>query len=360
MLQVTQATVGLHSTLPGTPYLSLNARIRGLTIDDLDKEVYDRRSLIRLKVMRGTVFLLTHELAQIAFAATSGATLGRDRGWSLIDQPAYRRLAPLVLDALGERSLTVAELRGQIGADPDLSAVVSLLCDEARIVRDRPTGGRTSTSYRYRRWDETFPDLDLCAYDRDTATDELVRRYVTNYGPVSIRDVVWWTGLPAKRIRPTLGRLADELGTTDGPPHGDERLWIGETDDGHASPQRRTPWLRLLPQLDPYTMGYRDRARLIDAEHEALVYDRGGNATSVVLQDGRVTGVWDLTDSPTPTGRLMLFDPASAVRRRVLDLVAETGEFWFGRSVPVRQYTRMVPLRQRTGVMRKPLDGATP
>lgn len=107
-------------------------------------------------------------------------------------------------------------------------------------------------------------------------------------------------------------------------------------------------------------MGCRDRARLMDADHEALVYDRGGNATSVVLQDGRITGVWDLTESPTRSGRVMLFDPASAVKRRVLDVVAETGAFWFGHSIPVREYVQMVPFGQRTGVMCKPLDGATP
>lgn len=359
VLQVARDIVGLHSTLPGTPYLSLHARIDDFKTDDLDTEVYERRSLVRLKVMRGTVFLLTHDLAQIAFAATRDVTLDRDRKWLRIDPAAYRRVAPLVLDALGQESLTAAELRTQVPHD-DLSAVVALLCDEASIVRDRPTGGRTSTSYRYRRWDHAFPDLDLGAYNRDTATDELIRRYVASFGPVSVADVVWWTGLPAKQARAALGRLADELETVDGTPAGSQMLRIRETDDGQPFPRGRTPRIRLLPQLDPYTMGYRDRARLIDAEHEALVYDRGGNATSVVLQDGRITGVWDLADSPTPTGRVMLFQPAPAVKRRVLDMVAETGEFWFGHPIPVRQYTRMVPPAERTGVMRKPLDDATP
>lgn len=351
--------MGLHSTLPATPYFSLHARIDGFELDDLDTEIYGRRSLVRLKVMRGTVFLLTHELARIAYAATSDVTLDLDRKWLGVDPAAYRRLAPAVLDALGQRSLTVAELRRQVGADAGLSSVVALLCDEARLVRDRPTGGRTSTSYRYRRWDEAFAELELGTYDRESATDEVVRRYVAGYGPVSVRDVVWWTGLPAKRIRPALGRLADELETLDGPGAGDQWLRVGD-DDGHASPGGGAPGPRLLPQLDPYMMGYRDRARLVDPEHEGLVYDRGGNATSVVIQDGRVAGVWDLTDSPAPAGRLMLFDPASVVRRRVLDLVAETGELWFGHSIPIREYTQMVPLRQRTGAMRKPLDGATP
>ncbi|AOT02575.1 winged helix DNA-binding domain-containing protein [Arthrobacter sp. U41] len=359
MLRVVRDTVGLHSTLPGTPYLSLNARIGDFTTDDLDIEVYEHRSLVRLKVMRGTVFLLTRDLAQIAFAAIVELTLDRDRKWLRIDPGVYRRVAPVVLNALGQESLTASELRIQVH-HADLSAVVALLCEEARIVRDRPARGRTSTSYRYRRWDQAFPDLDLAAYDGETATDELIRRYIASYGPVSVADVVWWTGLPAKRVWAALGRVAAELQTIDGPLAGHQWLKIGDTNYGQPLPRGRTPRVRLLPQLDPYTMGYRDRERLIDAEHEALVYDRGGNVTSVVLQDGRITGVWDLTESPTCTGRVMLFDPASAVKRQVLDLVAETGAFWFGHSIPVREYVQMVPFDQRTGVMRKPLDGATP
>lgn len=359
VLRVARDTVGLHSTLPGTPYLSLKARIGDFTTDDLDIEVYEHRSLVRLKVMRGTVFLLTRAMAQSAFAATVELTLGRDRKWLRLDPGVFRRVAPLVLEALGQESLTTSELRSRVH-HADLAAVVALLCDEARIVRDRPAGGRTSTSYRYRRWEHAFPDLDLAAYDGETATDELIRRYVESYGPVSVADVVWWTGLPVQRVRAALGRMADELQTINGPAAGQQWLKTYDTKDGQPVPGGRTPLVRLLPQLDPYTMGYRERARLIDAEHEALVYDRGGNATSVVLQDGRVTGVWDLTESPARGGRVMLFDPASAVKRRVLDLVAETGEFWFGHSIPVREYERMVPFGRRTGVMRKPLDGATP
>lgn len=202
VLQVANATVGLHSTLPGTPYLSLNARIGGFSMADLDREVYGRRALVRLRVMRGTVFLLTHELAEIAFAATSDVTLDRDRKWLRIDPSTYRHLAPRAVAVLGQRSLTVAELRREMGSDANLSAMVSLLCDEARIVRDRPTGDRTGTCYRYRRWDEAFLDLDLRACDRETATDELVRRYVASYGPVSVGDVVWWSDGIAREANP--------------------------------------------------------------------------------------------------------------------------------------------------------------
>ena len=106
-------------------------------------------------------------------------------------------------------------------------------------------------------------------------------------------------------------------------------------------------------------MGYRDRERFLDTDRRDWVYDRGGNAAPVVLLDGRVGGVWDLTDLPAPAGRMLLFDPGDPRRKLVVEEVRRTAGFWFGHDVPVHEFTGMVPLRQRTGVMRRPLDGAT-
>jgi hypothetical protein len=55
--------------------------------------------------------------------------------------------------------------------------------------------------------------------------------------------------------------------------------------------------VNLLPAWDCYTMGYaeRSRARFADPEVLPYLYDSGGNATSVVLVEGKVGGLWDFT-----------------------------------------------------------------
>ncbi len=258
----------------------------------------------------------------------------------------------------------MAELRRAVRGGTDLSAVVALLCDEALIVRDRPTGSRKSTTFRYRRRDQACPAVDLAAYQQAyqqvDATRLLVRGYVGRYGPVSMAGILWWTGLPARRIRAAVASLAEEVTAITVPGITGELL---TPDTGQVYPDQppgEVPSVRLLPQLDPCTMGYHDRARLVDPAHHQLIYDRGGNATSVVLADGKVAGVWDLTEAPAPAARLLLFSPDAPHRQEALGQAAAAGEFWFGHQVPVHEYTEMVPARQRTGVMRKPLDGARP
>lgn len=47
-------------------------------------------------------------------------------------------------------------------------------------------------------------------------------------------------------------------------------------------------------------VAYRNRDRLLDPDAARFVYDGFGNATSVVVDDGRVVGIWDLGRSDDP------------------------------------------------------------
>lgn len=361
IVQVADDMVGLHATIPATPYLSLHERIRPFDSTDLDDALYGRRSLVRLKAMRGTVFVVSRRLAPVVFAATRGATVASDRRWLATNEQAYARLAPKVLAALAGRSLTVRELRETLGAAAGLSGVVAMLCDEGRIVRDRPVGSRHSSTFRYSVWTDAFPGLRLDECDEDVGTRELVRLYLEAYGPASRADLIWWTGLPARRVDEAVQGLGVEVTTVSVTGLGN-RLLMTRTalDDTQAIDPTTSATVNLLPKLDPYTMGYKDRSRMLDPRRNEMVIDRGGNVTSVVLADGRVVGVWDLTEHPRAAIRVLLFDPDHHDRRPVLERVAETAAFWFGEPVALEEYTSMVPLRQRSGVMRQPLEAAQP
>ena len=358
--QVADDVVGLHATSPLTPHHSLHERVRGFLPVDLDDALYEQRDLVRVKTMRGTVFVLTRRLAPVAVAATRGATVASDRRWLGTNDDVFRRLAPRVLDAVAGEALAVTELRKIIGGGDDLSGVVAMLCDEGQLVRDRPVGGRASTTFRYRLWTDALPDVRLDEYDEMDATRELLHRYLDSYGPVSRADLVWWTGLPARKIDDAVRGLKTRLVNLSVAGLGDDLLMTAEGADEAASVGSGPVAINLVPMLDPYTMGCKDRRRLLDPEQNETVIDRGGNVTSVILVDGRVAGVWDLAEVPEPAARVLLFDAGHRHRRRILEHAGASAEWWFGEPVPVEEYAAMVPLRQRSGVMRRPLDAAHP
>jgi hypothetical protein len=74
--------VGLHATDPATPYLLLWARLPGVTVADLDAELYQRRTLVKHLAMRRTLWMvrtedlpLIHKMARNILADTM---IGRD------------------------------------------------------------------------------------------------------------------------------------------------------------------------------------------------------------------------------------------------------------------------------------------
>ena len=59
--------------------------------------------------------------------------------------------------------------------------------------------------------------------------------------------------------------------------------------------------VNLLPSLDPYIMGYKERERyFLSNNHYHYIFDRTGNATSVILDDGQIIGIWDVINNKIP------------------------------------------------------------
>ncbi len=306
--------------------------------------------------MRTTVFIVSRALLPAVVAATRRfiepvssrflATVGTT-------EAEFRRVAPRIEELLGseEEALTAADMRRRLGVDHSLSGVVNLLCDQGRLHRDRPVGTWKSRTFTYRRFGDVFPDIDIAGADEEEARRRLVDCYVAAYGPVDEADVAWWSGIGLRDVRDALWPLGGDLVEVEveGRPAAhvvhrrDLPALAGEV------PPHLPPPLSLLPELDPYLMGLRDRkARMAPGTTDYLI-DRAGNVTPTIVVDGLVAGVWDVTEDPEPTVRYLLFgEPGAKLSARIRNEAARTGEFWFGEPVPAQQVAKMVPLSQRT------------
>ena len=121
----TRAVTVLHSTEPATVYLSLWARVDGLTVADVDRALYDDRTLVKQLAMRRTLFVFPRDLLPAAWgsasarvAATLGARLAKEVEKHGIagDGAAWLEDAKAaVLETLRDRGpLTAQEARAQV------------------------------------------------------------------------------------------------------------------------------------------------------------------------------------------------------------------------------------------------------
>jgi hypothetical protein len=302
---------GLHATGAATTYLSLWSRRRGFTKAELQHALYDDRSVAKVLCMRNTLFILTKELLPVAYQATTqrrDALIDRYLRHYGITRSRYNQCCDMVRDLLGTGAKTAAEIKREL-SDPDTNLVVDLMPNDWHLVRAQPRGTWRSNLHEYCAFEVWYPDVDLQSLTPEQARVELVEHYLSRLGPASEADIAWWAGFSKSDVRTALGSLGDEV----------ERVRIEGLGGDYVLLSRELDTLRsvpsgehstfLLPALDPYIMGYKDRTRFLDPAQTNKVFDRAGNALPTVWQDGHVIGVW-VEDSKRSALQVLLFDHA--------------------------------------------------
>jgi hypothetical protein len=327
-VEAARGLVGLHATDPASVYLEARARVRDFTREALERLLYEDRALVRMIGMRRTLFVVPLDTAPILQAACTQAiaALERRRFVELLarvglggDDPASW-LATVEADTLAaleargealatELSADVPALREQIafgegkrwaGTFGLSTRVLFLLAVDGRIIRGRPRGSWISGQHRWVPTGRWLPGgaSGWRAMPTEQAQAELVERWLAAFGPGTVDDLRWWTGLTLGVIRRAIGRLRTvEVTLTDG------SVGLVLADDLEPTPDPG-PWVALLPALDATMMGWRHRGWYL-GPHGSTLFDSSGNAGPSIWVDGRVVGAWGQVDGGTVVVRLL-------------------------------------------------------
>ncbi len=313
-LEATRAMTVLHATEAPTVYLSLWARVDDLDLADVDRALYDERTLVKQLAMRRTLFAFPRDLLPAAWGSASArvaaahrvrlakdaerAGLARD-GAAWVDAAERATLARLA----GGAELSAQELREQVpelagrievspgksygGAFPIAPRVLTQLGVEGKIVRGHNGGHWRTARPRWTATSSWLDDVPKPAKEREGYA-ELVRRWLTTFGPGTEPDLVWWLGATKTAVRGALADLAAvEVGL-----EGGATGWVLPDDPVAGDPEPAAePWAALLPVLDPTVMGWKERGFYL-GDHAPLLFDRNGNAGTTAWWEGRVVGCW--------------------------------------------------------------------
>ncbi len=224
----------------------------------------------------------------------------RALGTALVEAGLLDASDPLFGQRVGHL-LLVAELRAVICSAPQASA-----------------------QHTYALVSEVVPETP--ARSRDEALTELVTRFITSHGPVTLKDLQRWTPLTLVDIRTGLANAAGLTSTTvDG-----VELWHGTAVPDEVRPRRG--WL--LSCFDEAYLSYRPPSFRRTAGHPSgdaadwFIANRGGP----VLLDGRDVGTWQRKAAkPEPQVTLKLDPGLTAGERAAVDEAADLLRATFAR-----------------------------
>lgn len=257
----------------------------------------------------------------------------------------------MILETLTGKGMTTTELRKALDTKLKLSSIVNFMCDQGLLIRGPPKKGRwKSNIHTYYLFQEYFPDLNLNEFDEDKAKKIVIKQYLDSFAPVTLNDVTWWTGFRKKEINQLLESLQDDL----------TQVGISELEGSHiislsdknafkSLEAAKKPIINFLPALDPYMMGYKDRERYLSNEYYYHVFDRSGNATSSILLNGEVIGIWDFNENEDPQIRMFLFEEVKkSVLKDIHTSAQQVGKFISEKNVEIKESDSMSPLTKRT------------
>jgi hypothetical protein len=227
VVDVARGLVALHATDPASVYLSAWARLRRPDPPAVERALYDDRTVLRMLGMRRTMFVIPTDFAPVVQAACTNTIAERERrkfvqqleqfgiaadGLAWLDEVDRKTLAALAArgDALAsELSTDVPELRSKYeygqgkayGATVTVtSRALNVLSMAGHIVRGRPRGNWNGSQYRWAPMTSWLP-AGLPDMAREAAQAELVGAWLAAFGPGTIEDLKWWTGLNLGEVR---------------------------------------------------------------------------------------------------------------------------------------------------------------
>jgi hypothetical protein len=315
---------------------------------DLDRELWQDRSLVKTWAMRGTLHLLPAAEWRTWVAVLRTREWRITPGWvryhgiteaelDAITDAIPEALAgdPLTRDELADR---IAGLTGHTHLGEQLrsgwAAVFKPAANRGLLCQGPPRDGNI-TFTDPDRWLGTSggaggsrADADRDA-DRDADPDEamatVLARFLDAYGPATRDDLARWLGVTPKAARLALAAHGDGLVEVD--VEGDS-AWM--TPDGAGAAEAVSApaggsgpaeGVYLLPAFDPYVLApLSHRARTIPEGRIGAVSRTAGWISPVLLVDGRVAGTW--ASERTGATTTVTITPFAELPARVVEAAA--------------------------------------
>jgi DNA glycosylase AlkZ-like len=302
---------GIQAQYAPSMYIGLWSRLAGFERGDLTKAL-ERRSVAQGTLMRVTIHLVS---ARDFPVIAEGVRDRRREGWikghgARADRRKIEAAAKKTRKLLADGPLRRTELVKELGVDSVTWNGVGIWLD---LVRAPPSG----------TWEQRRADLYALADDwlgpsdatREQGIELLARRYLSGFGPGSVKDLANWAGLPVALMKPVVESLELRRFRDEG---GNELVDLPRA----PLPDADTPApVRFLPVWDATLLAHARRTQVLPERYRARVFGtKTPQSVNTFLVDGRVAGIWRYE------GGRVLVDPFERLARDVKREVEEEAE----------------------------------
>ena len=304
-MNVVDDILGLNAQGALNFQISLWNRVTDLDPGFIPKALFEDRSLVRSWFMRDTVHIIPSERFPLFRRALEPGLMKEWNRWTVKTgrkktPDSWDPLYPLVLEALDGGPLALNQILERLGwsgsdAKGRLHRLIREMSLRGTVCHARSSGPwYHNTEHTFARVDRWLPEADLDSVTEEEAAAGLAEMYLRVYGPASISDFAYWTGMRVQDARPIFESLSGPV-TEVTVKDQKGKLLILERDLRAIPDEGGGPrWARLLPEFDALVMGHRDKTRFLDPAVKSSVFLPLADVAATIVVDGRVDGVWKM------------------------------------------------------------------
>jgi hypothetical protein len=268
---------------------AIGVRLPGSTEKEIEKAI-ENGEILRTHLMRPTWhFVAAQDIRWlIALSApqlrSTSAAMFRQFG---LDSQICNRSCDLIAKTLQDGNhLTRQELMSELknaGIDSD-NYRASYLMFNAEINGIVCNGIKRGKDQTYALLDERVPKFS--AISREEAIAKLTLRYFTSHAPATLKDFVWWSGLPVGDARKGLelnksNLISEEI---EG-----QKYWMPNS---ISVPNDEADSFHLLPAFDEFMVSYKDRSAALATDFTKSAITGNGIFKPIIVAGGKIAGVW--------------------------------------------------------------------
>jgi hypothetical protein len=288
LVDVARSLGGVHAQVFSSADLQLWNRVRGHRPGDLERALWQERTVVKTWLQRGTLHIVAADDLPVFVGALDNRGEYAGAWLRAFDATAPRmeQLIEAIGDALDGRALTRDELIAAVEPRVGKTFARRLKSGWGEFLKPAsrrgvlcfgPDQGRNVAFVRPDQWLGGWRVLD-----RNEARTELLRRFLAAFAPATTDDFGRWLGA-LRRIREPWAALGDEIVETE-----PKRFALAADVDRLRA---RPTGTKLLPAFDPYVL-FPHSDRPVPEPFLTRVYRPQGWISQTIVLRGRVIGVW--------------------------------------------------------------------
>lgn len=332
LVEMSTASLGLHAARLPSPYSTALARAADPQVAASLFTLPPRRDLVTVRCMRKTLHTLPLPLASAAHAATRHFR-ERDAHRLIVNAGLTARTISTTTDAvmnlLADRALHHRAIEGRLTSPrrpvAAIRLAVKLAWEQGLLTYTNESGCWNREHRTFALTQQVHPTLDMQA-DPTTAQRHLITTYFDRYGPATLKDAQWWSGLSRTAIL-TAMQDSDEQWIQVTAPWSPSPMFMyrHRWDEFTASPPTNDTGPHFLAHEDVALKAYFEtRSRYLGSLPARDAFNQIGEALPTIMLQGQVVGTWTWQGPRAPLVYTFARGRTTPQQRRVIIARAAT------------------------------------